>query len=374
MFSPDFQRTDLLIEMIGRIEAARAIVLRAPIAAHWQSQLSHEALIRSAHHSTSIEGNPLSLEEVTDLLEGREVTAHPREKREVLNYVEVLDYIEREYQSHPDKPVTVDSICQLHSLVAGGILPEHEAGHFRQVPVVVGIPATGEIRFRPPDWDDVPRLMADLAGWLNSPAASALMPVLQAGIAHYECVRIHPFVDGNGRTARALATLILYKRGFDTKRFFALEEYYNLDRQSYYSALATADRRGDLTEWLEYFVQGIAVEMVRMEQHLTALEQIVQQAAGTEVAALGLNTRQIRALELLLREPRLTTALYRQWNRVSRATAQRDLADLAARGLLQQHGVGRGVYYILPRANGANNQPDGAKNQPDEAQTQPDEA
>jgi len=202
--------------------------------------------------------------------------------------------------------------------------------------------------------------MADLVAWLNSPQANALMPVLQAGIAHYECVRIHPFVDGNGRTARALATLVLYKRGFDTKRFFALEEYYNVDRPSYYEALATADQSGDLTEWLEYFVQGIAVEMVRLEQRITALGQIVQQAAGMEVAALGLNTRQIRALELLLREPRLTTALYSQWNRVSRATAQRDLADLVARGLLQQRGVGRGTYYVLPM--------------PDEAQTPPDEA
>jgi predicted HTH transcriptional regulator len=107
-------------------------------------------------------------------------------------------------------------------------------------------------------------------------------------------------------------------------------------------------------------VQGIAVEMVRLEQRITALGQIVQQAAGTEVAALGLNTRQIRALELLLREPRLTTALYSQWNRVSRATAQRDLADLVARGLLQQRGVGRGTYYVLPMPNEAQIPPDEA--------------
>jgi Fic family protein len=346
--------------MIGRIEAARAVVLRAPIAAHWESQLRHEALIRSAHHSTSIEGNPLSLEEVTDLLEGREVTAHPREKREVLNYVEVLNYIDREYRNRPDKPLTENTVCQLHRLVVRGIMQEHDTGRYRQVPVVVGIPATGEVRFRPPDWDEVPSLVADLVAWLNSSRAKALMPVLHAGIAHYECVRIHPFVDGNGRTVRALATLILYKRGFDTRRFFALEEYYNVDRQSYYDALAAADQSRDLTEWLEYFVQGIAVEMVRLEQRITALGRIVRHAEGAAAAALDLNPRQIRALEFLLREPRLTTALYRQWNRVSRATAQRDLADLVARGLLQQLGVGRGTYYVLVGS--------------DEAQTTSDEA
>jgi len=360
MYKPHFQRTDALIAMIGRVEAARAVVLNAPIAARWESQLRHEALIRSAHHSTSIEGNSLSLEEVTDLLEGREVTAHPRDKREVLNYVEVLDYIDHEYKGRPNKPITEDTLCCLHRLVVRGILPQHEAGRYRRVPVVVGIPATGEVRFRPPDWGDVPGLVADLVAWLNNSQANALMPVLQAGIAHYECVRIHPFVDGNGRTARALATLILYKRGFDTRRFFALEEYYNVDRQSYYEALAATDQSGDLTEWLEYFVQGIAVEMARLEQRITTLGQIVQHIAGTEAVALDLNPRQIRALEFLLREPRLTTALYSQWNRVSRATAQRDLADMVARGLLRRRGVGRGTCYVLP--------------EPGEAQTPPDEA
>lgn len=363
MYKPHFLRTDALIAMISRIEAARAVILGASVAARWESQLRHEALIRSAHHSTSIEGNPLSLEEVTDLLAGREVAAHPREKREVLNYVEVLNYIDREYQNRPDKPVTENTICQLHRWVVQGILPEHEVGRYRRVPVVVGIPATGEVRFRPPDWDEVPRLMAGLVAWLNSPEVGALMPVLHAGIAHYECVRIHPFVDGNGRTARALATLILYKRGFDTKRFFALEEYYNVDRRSYYEALAAADQSGDLTEWLEYFVQGIAVEMVRLEQRITTLERIVQRAAASETAALDLNARQIRALEFLSQEPHLTTALYSQWNRVSRATAQRDLADLVARGLLQQRGVGRGVYYVLSQTDEAQTPPGEAQNE-----------
>lgn len=363
MYEPHFQRTDALIAMISRIEAARAVVLRAPVAAQWESQLRHEALVRSAHHSTSIEGNPLSLEEVTDLLEGREVAAHPREKREVLNYVEVLDYIDRQYQSRPHKPLTEATILQLHRWVVHDILPEQESGSYRQVPVVIAMPATGEVRFRPPDWEEVPSLMADMVGWLNSDQANALMPVLHAGIAHYECVRIHPFVDGNGRTARALATLILYKRGFDTRRFFALEEYYNVDRRSYYEALATADQSDDLTEWLEYFVQGIAVEMVRLEERIITLEQIVGQTLVPHTAALDLNPRQIRALEFLAHESELTTTLYRQWNRVSRATAQRDLGDLVSRGILQQQGVGRGTYYVLAGSDEAQMAPSDAQNE-----------
>jgi Fic family protein len=72
---------------------------------------------------------------------------------------------------------------------------------------------------------------------MNSEEAFDLLPAVQAGIAHYELARIHPFIEGNGRAARTLATLILTKRGFDTKKFFALEKYYNEDRPAYYTAL-----------------------------------------------------------------------------------------------------------------------------------------
>lgn len=271
MFKPNFRRTDLLIEMIARIEVARDRILRAPIVPRWEAELRHEALVRSAHHSTSIEGNPLSLEEVTDLLAGRDVLAHARDKQEVLNYADVLRYIGRHFLGQ-ERSVTEETILRLHALVVRDILPPEENGRYRRVPVVVGVPATGEVIYRPPDWGEVPELMADLVAWLNDPEAVALMPVLEAGIAHYELVRIHPFTDGNGRTARALAALILAIRGFDTKRFFAPDEYYNQDRASYYEALRSVDpQTHDLTEWLEYFVQGIAVEMVRVERRVEEL-------------------------------------------------------------------------------------------------------
>ena len=93
--------------------------------------------------------------------------------------------------------------------------------------------------------------MKEFVSWLNAKQADLLDPVLVAGIAHYEFVRIHPFVDGNGRTARTLATLILYKRGFDSKRFFALDDYYDSDRPTYYAALGSVDpRKRDVTAGL----------------------------------------------------------------------------------------------------------------------------
>ena len=351
MFKPNFQRTDLLIEMIVRVEVARDRILSAPIVPRWEVELRREALARSAHHSTSIEGNPLSLEQVTDLLAGRDVLAHARDRQEVLNYAEVLHYIDRRFLEQ-ERPVTEETILHLHGLVVKDVLPSAEAGHYRRVPVVVGVPATGEVIYRSPDWEDVRKLTADLVAWLNSSEATALTPVLAAGIAHYELVRIHPFVDGNGRTARALATLILAQRGFDTKRFFALDEYYNHDRTRYYEALCSVDpQTQELTEWLEYFVQGIAVEMVRVEQRVEELRDL--HSIQAEIKQIALNSRQIKLLSHLRRsEGSISNQEYQELFLVSKRTSSNDLGELVAHGLLAVEGAARATRYRLAESRG----------------------
>lgn len=168
--------------------------------------------------------------------------------------------------------IAEEIFLEIHRLTVKDILPDSSAGDYRKIRVVVGNPKTGNITYTPPEPETVPLLTRSLLELLNSAEALDLMPAVQAGIAHYEIARIHPFLDGNGRTARALSTLILTKRGFDTKKFFALEEYYNENRQAYYSALADADTKGgELTEWLEYFLFGIAVEISRVEKTVKKL-------------------------------------------------------------------------------------------------------
>lgn len=114
--------------------------------------------------------------------------------------------------------------------------------------------------------------MKEFVSWLNSNDFFELHPVLIAGISHYEFVRIHPFVDGNGRTARALATLILYLREFDIKRFFALDDYYDSDRTAYYTALKSVNQKTlDLTNWLEYFTDGVLISISRVKEKVLRL-------------------------------------------------------------------------------------------------------
>lgn len=125
--------------------------------------------------------------------------------------------------------------------------------------------------------------MGEFVKWLNSNDSSQLNPILIAGIAHYEFVRIHPFVDGNGRTARALATLILSLKEFDLKKFFALDDYYDSDRISYYRALNSVDQKTlDLTGWIEYFTDGVLLSIQKVKEKVSqlSLEKHKKEAKG----------------------------------------------------------------------------------------------
>ena len=141
----------------------------------------------------------------------------------------------------------------------------------------MGNRVTGEVIFMPPPTDQVPQLINKFLEWFNSTAVNEIDPVIEAGLTHYELVRIHPFIDGNGRTARIMATLVLYKRGFDVKRFFALDDYYDQDRRGYYTALKSVDPNTlELTGWLEYFTDGVAVSIEEVKKKVIGLSKDIK--------------------------------------------------------------------------------------------------
>ncbi len=344
MFKPNFTYTNKIVRLVARIQAAREVILNSPLIPAWEKRLQKDALIRRSHHSTSIEGNPLTLEEVTYLIEGKDILAHEKDKREVLNYVDVLNYIDG---LKIEDSMTEEIILEMHRLTVKDVLAETNSGHYRNVQVVVGVPQTGEITFTPPKPNEVPGLMKEFVEWMNSPDNQELMPTVYAGIAHYELARIHPFVDGNGRTARALATLILTKKGFDTKRFFALEEYYNTDRPAYYRALETVDPdTRDLTQWLEYFLYGIAVEISRVEK--IVLDMSKDRATKKKYGQIGLSSRQTKAIKFINENGKITNKDYQKLCNISPTTAKRDLQDMVDKNVLEQVGEkGKYIHYLL---------------------------
>jgi Fic family protein len=207
-------------------------------------------------------------------------------------------------------------------------------GEWRSIQNYVANSRTGEIIYTPPSPTEVPALMRELVEWLR--AEQTIHPVLIAGIAQFQLVHIHPFVDGNGRTSRLLSTLALYRAGYDFKRLFTISEYYDRDRAAFYAALQGVRQADmDLTGWLEFFVTGLATQL----QEIRARGE---QAIRIDVLASeqGLNGRQSLLVEALLERGSLTLAeACRLLPDVARRTVQRDLKRLAELSLVAELGL-----------------------------------
>lgn len=344
MFKPQFRYTDKIVNNLTQIAVAREVILNSPLIPKWEVTLRREAIIRSAHSSTAIEGNRLSLDQVSDLAHGREVMATRKDKQEVLNYLTVLESIDKLTDG---KSITKKNILDIHKMITQETLENpSDCGVFRTRYVVVGNRLTGEVIFRPPSNEEVPQLVQELVEWLYSSEAKALDSVIEAGIAHYEFVRIHPFVDGNGRTARVLATLILYLRGFDAKQFFCLDDYYDSDRQSYYSALQSVDKNTlDLTEWLDYFVEGVKVSIGAVKERVVRLSS--ERLRKTRRGQIALTEKQMRIVEFINQNGRITNRNVREMFKISPQAAHQGILKLVKLDVIKAVGKGRNLFYQL---------------------------
>ncbi len=344
MFEPHFRYTHRIIRYLTAIAEARAVILNAPLIPKWEVTLRRNAKLRNAHASTAIEGNPLSLEEVTALAEGREIMVRRKDKQEVLNYLNALDAL----SDYATKAV-IDSndILLIHELISKDTLENpKDVGVFRSRQVVVGNQFTGEIIFTPPPTPAVPSLVDAMLDWYNSESVNEIDPVIEAGIIHYEFVRIHPFVDGNGRTARILAALTLVKRGFDIKRFFALDDYYDHDRRSYYEALKTVDpTTRDLTQWLEYFVEGVAISIEAVKNKVIGLSKDVK--VLKDKGQIALNERQIKIVQRMIEKGKITNREIREMFAISNRAALNEIDKLTTMDVIIKLGKGRSTHYEL---------------------------
>ncbi len=344
MFELNFRYTNTIVKNLTHIAGAQAVIANAPLIPKWQVSLRREALIQSAHSSTAIEGNPLTLDEVSDLAAGREIMVNRKDKQEVLNYLEALERI-------PDfaekSPLKKSDLLKIHKLVVKDTLDHtDDEGIYRNRQVVVRNRVTGQITFKPPETEDVPRLVDDFLKWFKSADAVELDPVLHAGITHYEIARIHPFIDGNGRTARIMGSLVFYIRGFDVKRFFALDDYYDNDRKSYYDALKTVDlKTRDTTTWLEYFSEGIAVSVEAIRKRVIGLSKDIK--ILKQKGQIALTDRQMRIVERIVNNGSISNREIREMFNLSNRGALDEIEKLIHLEVIRKKGEGRSVIYVL---------------------------
>ncbi len=345
MFRPVFTITNKLLRSIGIIEAAKEVIENAPLVPAWEAKFRTDAMVRSAYHGTHLEGNGLNYTEADQLLAGKTIVGRERDVQEVLNYRNVLEYI----QKNTEKIITEQTIKTIHALTVYRLLPEDAVGVFRKKQVVVRNSQTGEITFRPPPAIEVPFHIDHFLQWLNTVTPEQIHAVIKAAITHYEFVRIHPFIDGNGRVARALATLVLFLEGYDVKRFFSLEEHYDREPVLYYEALQmVANRNGDMTVWIEYFAEGLAIELTRIKEKVKSISTDLKIKKSLGGQQMTLSERQIKIIEYIQENGFLQNkAFFELFPAISEDTVLRELKDLQKKGIIKKEGTTKGVKYLL---------------------------
>ena len=339
-FNPKFTITNRMTAAITHIERARGFLEAARLSDDWVRDMGNQALIKEAHHTTHIEGTQLTLDQAERLWKGEAVPeADPDDARELLNYRSAFEFISECLDS--GDPITEGLIREIHRKLVEGVRGGSAApGVYRRIQNYVANAATGEVIYTPPSAIEVPIMMSEMVKWLNS--GPEIHPVLISGIAQFQLVHIHPFLDGNGRTSRLLSTLCLYKAGYDFKRLFAISEYYDRDRPTFYKSIQSVRENDmDMTRWLDYFVTGLQIQMVEIKE---LGEQVIRR--DVLVQKHSLNERQEKALDLLMKKGAVhISEVEKICSGVTRRTLQRDLNNLIELNLVRLKGSARQSNY-----------------------------
>lgn len=351
MYAPKYTISNKVLKNIGTLEAAKEIIESAPLVPSFEKQFQSDAFVRTVYHGTHIEGNDLTLIQTKKVLEGQEVYARSRDIQEVINYrnvVKLLDDLAVKRGGYE-----IEMLKEIHKMTTYRIIPDDKVGVFRTTQVIIKEEGTGQVIFEPPPFIEVPYLIEDFFLWLNSSESKEIHPVIKAGIAHYILVAIHPFVEGNGRTSRAFATLIMMREGYDIKKFFSLEEHFDADPASYYEAFAKVDKQSrslgarDLTTWLEYFTEVVAAELTKIKEKVRKLsiDSRLKRKMGEQ---MSLSERQMRLFEYIsdqgsggMQELRKVIPM------VSEDTVLRDLKDMLEKGIIKKTGSTKASRYVI---------------------------
>jgi cell filamentation protein, protein adenylyltransferase len=341
-WTPNYTITDKLIFTIRHIGEAMGAIKAVTLPKRVLAQLELEARALSSHASTSIEGNPLGLTDVRKLLKSRPQYIRDTE-REILNYNKALESIYKAIKSDQYQ-FNIAGLEKTQRAVVDGLMDDpSDIGRLRKKHVVIRDPRRPDaIVFMPPNWVDVPELSQELLSFVNN-GLGRIDPIILAGLFHRQCVIIHPFMDGNGRSTRLMTTAILGQGGIDLFEILSFENYYTTNITRYFKAVGLvgdyyelADSI-DFTAWLEYFADGILDELKRIQKTLPGsgpvrLEQHLQ-----------------RLLDYLDEHGSLTQAEYGRLTNRSLASRKNDFKKLINLGLIEARGGGRSTYYVLSK-------------------------
>ena len=342
MFTPYYTITDEMLNAIAEIEALRIKTAQAHLLPERAIELHYRATVEKVHSSTSIEGNPLTLKQVDSVLKGENLNRRQYAETEVRNYKKALDFIDKRKQT--GGALLFEDILALHEMAMAGLLPAEKTGTLRTGAIYI-VDQDENLKYTGPEAIYVKRKLEDLASWLKK-TGDSVHPCIGAAVLHYQFVSIHPFSDGNGRSARLLTMLYLGLRDYDFNGSIVLDSYYANERGGYYDALHNCQgekyQEGqDITSWVSYFVTGFlsSAKVLWAEiAILQAFEPLVEQKRigrdETEILSYALQFGSISLSEAQEILPAL-----------SRRTLQRKLKELAEKHYLTPKGAARSTRY-----------------------------
>ncbi len=341
MYKPRFQYSHRIIRLLNDLEYCRGVVESVVLPIDISESLRHDAKVRATHYSTAIEGNPLTIKQVKETVE-KKLLIKSKGEQEVRNYWDALNFLSR--AKSRGISVSEDFIRKLHAIieVRGPGRRGGKSSYRGPMPpgylFAVWDKETGKPDYIPPAHDEVPALMRELVAWINSTESKELPVPVRAAIFAYQLVTIHPFEDGNGRTARAMANYVLMQQGYDLRGFYSVEEYYAADLESYYNSLQMGlpvdycDGRNDpdLTPWILFFLES----MYRAYQTVVRETKGFTESAKVKLAGLGEKDKRLLLLALRFEKP-LAPGTIADWFEVNPKTVHNWIKDWLQIGLLE---------------------------------------
>jgi len=308
-WTPKYTITKEILADLTKIETVKDSFDDKPLSPVLLSSLHKTAKIAQTHYSTQIEGNRLTLKQVENALytsNNKAKNYQGHDEKEVKSYYEAINYMEKYLDSH--SPFSLSFIQKVHSIVEGS----KKNIPYRDAQNAIYDSSDGALVYLPPETKDVPIMMDDLVKWVQDNIKTLPTPIV-AGLFHYQFVTIHPYFDGNGRTARLITSYIMRKFGYGLKGIYSLEEYYAKNLGDYYKALATHPHHNyyfgrnvaDLTSWLEYFTKGVADAFTNIE--IKTKEKNITGRADVSPILRKLDIKQRKILELFTEFEEITS-------------------------------------------------------------------
>ena len=347
MLNPKYSFTSTIVNELSQIERLYGQLMTEKLIPSLTLKLAKENQILATHYSTSIEGNPLSPREVTNIVLNDQMPVTKSEK-EVKNYFAVLNHMF--VLAKENTPISTKLITNLHHELMKGI-EQKDLGKFRDGPVFVGHKTKVEVvvKHNPPfhSEKEIENALEELILWLSK--NDELHPLIKAGILHHQFAYIHPFFDGNGRLARILTAYYLLLKQYEIIKFFILDDYYDIDRSMYSDKLHTADNNEE-TDWLEYFLEGIAYSLQAALGRINEYKKNELDEITGEKRVL-VTAREEEVLNIVIDKKAVKTSDILGLLSVSRQQAHALLSSLVKKGLLKKYGGTKTSYYKLQENN-----------------------